>query len=569
MTLFAAGTALNAQCSPGTKTSALHELYLQHKWQDVARLVPTSAPLDADDSFDLGMAYAHMRQWGSARSALLAGSRLCPDQKRFPIELAGIAFENKHYPEASSWLHRALTLDAKDNYVLDFSGTVYFLEGNLAAALKEWNPIQKPLIDALHFDSQLRVHRALLDRSFTFSPQSTLEGSQFLSTTTRLTSLGIFPVFRIELIAGSDGRFNAEFHAIERNGFGENRVSALLSTFGGTFYQTVFPAYYNAKRSATNVESLLRWDAQKRRALLLVSGPLNGLPQWRWQLMTDERNENWIIRRSFTGPAPGLAFLNLQRQVVSAKLSGLPHGTIQWSTGVEVSHRSYRNVDAGQALGPDLVAPGYQLKDLVSAGGTLVDLPERRFTIDCTASSEFARLWSQPARAYEKLRASALAHWFPQAEDDRYEAFHQVRAGHVFGRVPFDELYMLGIERDNDLWLRSLVGTRDGRKGSSPLGSSFILLNNDFDRRFYSNGLLKVRAGPWLDAGRAFAPTAALSTNEWLVGAGGEVRINLLGAGLVLTYGRDMRLGTNAFFITFSGGDHPAGTAASRLPIEP
>ena len=38
------------------------------------------------------------------------------------------------------------------------------------------------------------------------------------------------------------------------------------------------------------------------------------------------------------------------------------------------------------------------------------------------------------------------------------------------GKFPFDELFMLGLERDNDLEMRGHIGTRDGRKGSAPLG---------------------------------------------------------------------------------------------------
>ena len=43
-------------------------------------------------------------------------------------------------------LHRALQLDPKDEYANEFLATVYFLEGNLEAALKYWNRVGKPQI---------------------------------------------------------------------------------------------------------------------------------------------------------------------------------------------------------------------------------------------------------------------------------------------------------------------------------------------------------------------------------------------------------------------------------------
>ena len=35
---------------------------------------------------------------------------------------------------------------------------------------------------------------------------------------------------------------------------------------------------------------------------------------------------------------------------------------------------------------------------------------------------------------------------------------------------------MLGLERDNDLWMRSHLGARNGLKGSAPLGRRYYLL---------------------------------------------------------------------------------------------
>jgi hypothetical protein len=57
---------------------------------------------------------------------------------------------------------------------------------------------------------------------------------------------------------------------------------------------------------------------------------------------------------------------------------------------------------------------------------------------------------------------------FPRAEGNDYEMQQQFRAGKTFGTVPFDELFLLGLERDNDLWMRGHIDTRDGRKGSAP-----------------------------------------------------------------------------------------------------
>jgi hypothetical protein len=72
---------------------------------------------------------------------------------------------------------------------------------------------------------------------------------------------------------------------------------------------------------------------------------------------------------------------------------------------------------------------------------------------------------------------------------------------------------MLGLERDNDLWMRGHIGTRDGRKGSAPLGRNYFLSNWEAEKNVYGNGLLTLKLGPFVDTGKitdtnpALAPT--------------------------------------------------------------
>lgn len=71
-----------------------------------------------------------------ARTVFLAGRLLRPDDGRFPIELAGVAFKQKRNAVAVHWLRLGLRLEPNDSYGTDFLATIYFLQGNLPAALK-------------------------------------------------------------------------------------------------------------------------------------------------------------------------------------------------------------------------------------------------------------------------------------------------------------------------------------------------------------------------------------------------------------------------------------------------
>jgi tetratricopeptide (TPR) repeat protein len=549
--LVAVSFAAQAQCSGGAASDqAIRQAYVQKDWADVVALAQAQPTRSADANFDYGMALAHLGRGTEARTALLAGERACPAQKRFPTELAGVAFEQKRYPEAATWLRRTLRLDPHDDYANNFAGTVDYLMGNLPAALQHWNRVGKPQIAALDFDPQLRVRRLLLGRAFTFSPQAVLQVSQLATTQARIAGFGLFPAYNIVLNARPDGSFDAAFHAVERDGFGATPTQALVSTLSGLPYETIYPSYYDIGRSAMNVQSLLRWDKEKRRVWLSLSAPLRDLPQNRWNLSADIRDENWAIRSSFAGTAPVLGSLNLKSQTGTASLTSFPSGRLQWSLGARYSHRGYRDVVDGSALNPQLVLPGSALVFLASVEGRALDIPDRRFTLTTSASSETTRLWSSPPHLFEKLQGSALAHWFPQAQSNTWEVSQRVCAGGLMGTSPFDELFMLGVERDNDLWLRGHIGTRDGKKGSSPLGTDYFLSSSDLDRRVYSNGLLGIQVGPLLDIGGMSAPTPGLSTSQWFFDTGIEARLTVLGTNVVLTWGRDLRAGNNAFFGT-------------------
>ena len=569
--LLACSIAANAQCLSASSTASvtdrqidaeIQKRFSDKDWSEVVRLASPLPSLSADSNFAYGMALAHLARWQDARAALLAGRRLCPSQERFPVELAGVAFQLKHNPEAAHWLRVALPLNPADEYATSFAGTVYLLMGNTSAALKYWNRVEKPQIAEVMFDPQLRVQRLILDRAFAFSPAAMLHLRDYETTGARLDALGIFPSYNIVLSARTGSKFDVQFHTAERNGFGSGVLQSLVSTFSGAAYETVYPAYYNINGSAMNVESLLRWDSQKRRAWLSVSAPLHNRPEWRGAIEFDIRDENWAIRREFTGIAPVLGSFDLERQSARVFFTAIPSGRLQWSAGTELSHRTFHNVAQRTALTPALVTPGFALVAFGSVQGKVLEFPERRFTIVAAATSELGRIWPAQSNSsgtsgmFGNLQGDATAHWFPQAQGDRYELQQRIRAGRILNNVPIDELYLIGMERDTDLWLRGHVGTRDGQKGSSPLATSYFLTNSDFLRRIYSNGLLTIKAGPLFDLARTTAPTSGLAAaqtsaaTQWFYDTGAQVRLTVLGASVVFTWGHDLRTGNNAFYGT-------------------
>ncbi|HUV71106.1 MAG TPA: hypothetical protein VMW15_15715 [Terracidiphilus sp.] len=528
----------------------LQKLAGAQQWQDLVQLLEPVSSRSATIDFYLGIALAQTGRVSEAQAALEAGSHLAPADPRFLVELAGIAFKQKNYPQTTHYLRGALQLAPNDTYTNDFLGTSYFLEGNLEASLKYWNRVGKPVIAEVHADPAPRVEPALLDQAFAFAPAATLTLPQLLDSGARLRGLGIFPQFHIDLVARSDSKFDLSFRARELNGFGDTRLEKFFLLLRGLPFQQVEPQFYNLHGHAINFSSMVRWDAQKRRIFADLSGPFEHSAKYRWHLAADLRNENWSIRNGFTGPAPVLASFNMRHESLAFDLASYAGERFGWSAGAEISRRNFQAVASGAVLTPQILASGYQLRQQARWAGTIFRNPDRRFTISAGARSDAARLWSQGPQSFEKLTASLAWHWFPQAQGDDYETSQQLRAGKTFGQTPFDELYILGLERDNDLPLRAHIGTRDGRKGSAPLGRNYLLENWEFSKNLYSNGILKVRLGPFFDIGKITDPGTTLGSPHWLFDTGAQARLRVFGSGLIFTYGKDLRTGNNAFYLS-------------------
>lgn len=531
-------------------TQELQTLAAGQRWEDIARLLGAAPSRSAEMDFYYGMALARLQRWSEATSVLRDGSRLAPRDSRFPVELAGIAFTQKHYSQATHQLRRALKLAPGDTYANDFLGTVYFLQGNLEASLKYWNRVGKPRIAALRQDPVPSVSPALLDRAFAVSPASTLLLPEFLDTDARIRGLGIFPQYQFDLWTHDDQRFDFVLRNRERNGFGDSTLERLFLLLRGLPFQGVNPEFYNMHHQAINFVSLYRWDAQKRRIFAQFSGPFQHGAKYRYEVVTDLRDENWDLRNSFTGPAPTLASLNLRHEMMAFDLASHASGRLRWTAGAEISHRSFRSVAPGAVLTPELLAAGYQVKQQAQLAAALWRVPERRFTVNAEASSQAARLWSQHQEAFEKLAGSLSGRWLPQPTGDDYEMQQSVRAGKTFGTAPFDELFMLGLERDNNLPMHAHIGTRDGRKGSAPLGRNYLLASWETDKNVYGNGIIALKLGPFLDTGKITDPSTALGSHKWLWDTGAQAKVRIFGSGVVFSYGKDLRSGNNAFYVT-------------------
>jgi hypothetical protein len=377
-----------------------------------------------------------------------------------------------------------------------------------------------------------------------------LQVGDLLASQARIRGMEIFSSFNFDLQAKDDGQFDLTFHNHERNGFGDNKWEALLNIFHDLPEQTVNLEFDNYHNKDINFASIYRWDAQKRRLQAGISSPFRSDSKRRLSLGLDLRGENWDIRQSSSDNAPVQGSFNMRREAIRAQLTTFQSGRWTWSAAAELSHRDFRDIFLGSVLTPDLLTRGYQLKQTTEVNADLWRFPERRFTISSGLSSEAGRTWSTPDHSFEKLQSSLRLHWLPQAVGDDYELQQQFRGGKTWGSIPFDELFTLGGIGDNNLILRGHITTHDGRKGSGPLGRDYFLSNWEMDKNVFHDSLFAVKLGPFLDTGKITDPLPVLGSHKWLWDTGGQVKVKAFGVGVALIYGKDLRTGNNAIFVT-------------------
>ncbi len=521
-------------------------------WEEAAKLAQGPAGQSPDFDFLAGLALARLEKWEEAKLAFDTGFRKQPGDSRFLVELAGVAYKQKDFRTAKKHLHGALTLNPRDSYSNEFLATIYFLEGNLEAALKYWNPEDKPRLKSVAFKPSLKLKESFRNRALAFNAPQVLTADALLTTQARLDNLGIFSSRRMELSPADSGNYDATLHLAEKNGWGDSKVEGVVSLLSGLPYATVYPEFYNLRGDAVNLTSLARWDSEKRRLSLSLSLPLYGDPSLRLRFFADARNENWNLAQTFLGAGTPLTDLNLRRAAAGAEVHAVVNGRWSWSAGAEAANRNFRNVNAVTSPSELLFFTGStSLAAWLGAERALFRAPERRFLLDSAVQVKAGREFADGLGPFATVRGSLRANWFPRAKGDDYEMQARTRAGATAGKATLDELFELGIERDNDLCLRGHAGTLGGRKGAAPLGRRFFLANWEMDKNIYQNGFFTVKLGPFLDSGAIADSSGLFGSRHWLWDTGAQCKVRLLGSlTVVLSYGRDLRGARNVFYGT-------------------
>ncbi len=484
---------------------------------------------DADDTLKRAVSLAAANQLAEAERVLREGRTAHPKDARFEVELAGIAWRQKHPDEAKSHLRQALRLDPANAYASEFLGTVYLLDGNPFAAVKYLNRLRRPVLGqvALAPDPPLRAE--LVNRLVDASSGQLLTMRRLSQTEHNLARLRLFPEPRYEL-APRGNTYDFTVRAPAAGSPISGVLGRLLPIVRGLPYQQLNFDFLNLGQRAISFTSLGRWDPDKRRIAATYRVP--GLRS-AYSLWADLRDERW----------------NLPSQTDVGVRSATLGGQVEFELG------------NGAVWTPGLILSRHTFRRSPFANATLAEIrnrfdlprwrwPERRVTVDTSLTARAGSVFSGGRSRLLGAEFDSTLRWLPQAKDDAYQVKARLRGAALTGQLPVDALYMTAIERDNDVWLRGHAGTRDGRKGNAPMGTRYGVLQTGASRRVFKMPFVRVDAGPFFDVGNV-GGGAGWGSRGFLYDTGVQAEVTALGGFRVsFVYGRDLRGGHHVFYAT-------------------
>ena len=438
--------------------------------------------------------------------------------------------------KAKEYLQRILQKNPADAYANQFLGTLFLLDGNLEACLKYWNRLGQPLIEQIQLQPLPRVDSELMDKAFVMSPASPLTYEEYLATESRFEMMGIFSKQEFQLKPYAEqGKFDLVVRSSVKKSAFSSRIKIATLLARAAFTETVRLEFPNIEGTTMNSSSLISWDEFKNRFYSSFSLPFGRRPHLRVRIFTDTRKETWALGDD----------ANLLKWEGGLELGESVNSKWKWTSGAKVSYRSYDNISS-------VSKPEFQEGWLVQAFGNFnyswIRIPERRFTLQSTSNVDAGKIVDSSANPFLIFENSVEMRWFPRPRGEDYATTGRFRFGKMFGSGPFDEYFVLGVERDTDLLLRAHKARRD-KKGENPFAPAYALWNWDITKILLDKKRYRLRITPFFDSGKIF-DSRLWQGKQWFMDTGIQAGLQLLGGPeLVLKFGKDLRTGRNVIYL--------------------
>jgi hypothetical protein len=493
----------------------------------------------------LGLAHANLKQYGRALNLFTEASQRYPDDPRFLNETAGVHLANKDVDLARDALREALRIAPRNEYAADLLASLDLAEGAVEEALDLWNEVGQPRIDEIFQNFSPGFLNWEIPTALTFGSGDILEFEKWKTTETRLFRTNLFSNVALELEPSPEpDMYNAIVRTSPRT---NTRTDILFDLFRGLPVETAYLELWDLGQSGVSWRSSYRWDEDRRRVRgqLLIPLPIPGLPVL--NISNTWRSEQWDLATALRDEFSSDSRFDYKANAVRVGLEVVPDHRFEIDASLEYRNRAARG--QFEALAMDSRNSGtFRIESRVrTVEGRYSN--QLRFEGFVARSSilgdlDFSGGSVQIANRYTWDEASDTSFNF------------SVTGGTSRGDVPVDSYFLLGIGRGSAYPLRGHVASNEGRYGRAPMGTDFVLINTDLERRlvtvplFNTLGIpyLVVKAMGFFDSAKVFDRNRIFRQGQWLNDLGAGLRFETPTGAFTVLYGRDVTDGVNNLY---------------------
>jgi hypothetical protein len=434
-----------------------------------------------------------------------------------------------------------MRVDPQNNYASDLLATIDMSEGEVQAALRSWNRTGRPIIDDILHNYYLSFGSWVVRDAVAFHPAGVLRYSEWKTTESRLLETDIFGNVGLEI---EPTPIPDTYNAVVRTTTKTNSLNSFaFNLLKGLPIQTSYLDVWNIRNSGINFNANYRWEADRRRVAgqLEIPVPFPGLLNL--ELGDMWRRERWNLSPTIRPEYLGVARFLYDANILRLHLKNIPHYRFDFGGGLEYFNR------AASGNLPQLDTNSLNVgKFGVESNLRLFDgRYQNRLHLEGFAARQSILGNINFSGAVAELNNRVTL-------DSRNRTYFDwtVKGGTARGNVPVEDYFVLGIGAGARNPLRGHATADHGMYGRGPMGTDFVLVNTDIERRIVTLPLfntlnipfLTVKWEVFLDGAKTFDRKRIFKQGTLWIDTGAGLRLETPTQSFNLVYGRSLRDGT-------------------------
>jgi predicted double-glycine peptidase len=485
---------------------------------------PGQRASECDARLDRAMTAIRASGLDSADAALDEVRRACPNDARPVAELGGVRFAQHRWTDAVALAREALTLDAHEAYALDVLGSSLFMQDDQLGALRAWNQIGKPRVNAVRIDGLHHTRYETIADALDIQPNTLLTAEAFERARRRLGQLPDRTSARLTVRPESDSFATVDVVIVELSTFPHGTIDWTSIGVHAAVDREVGIGVPGFTGQGDVWSASWRWWSNRPAVGIAYTTPHFGVLPGVWRVDGSWQSDAFALPNPPGGAAP---ITRESRGHGGLTMSDWLSGSVRYSltTGFD----SWSDITKAFTLGASI---------------------ERRLSDDRIALVADAGRWISVDGGPSFSSASARARWLSSNQTHGWMFRGEAGAGRVSDDAPLGLWPGAGDGHAREALLRAHPLLDDGvidLTGSSVFGRSLVGASVDSVRWLPKVPVVGLGLAGFLDVAHAWRQATAVETpTEYDVGVGVRMKIPGVSGLLRVDVAHGLRDGANA-----------------------